>query len=88
MIIHIIDNLTYDTDKPFDEQDEATVAYLNDIIATAEPDRIDLDDHKRETCRYWNVCAEAVLKYIFVYERDESAWNVREMKIEMELRNE
>lgn len=88
MIIHITDNLTYDTDKKFDEQDVVTQDYLYDIINNNVPDLIDTDEFHRETCRYWNINAVAILKYQFIYERPETAWNAKELKIEMEVRYE
>ena len=88
MIIYITDTLTYDTDKKFDEQEWETQEYLNQIIGFQEPNYIDYDEFSRETCRYWNIEKGVLLKYLFVYQRPETAWNIKEQIIEVEVCDE
>lgn len=82
MIIHITDNLTYDTEKKFDEQDVATQDYLYEV-QRREPDRTDYDAFDRPKIQYWNVNGNSLL-CIWVYFRDEPDWVLKEQVITME----
>lgn len=82
MIIHITDNLIYDTDKPFDEQDEATVAYLRDVMAN-EPTNTEYDRFNRPHIQKWNVNNNSLL-CTWIYFREEYNWVLKEQVYTME----
>lgn len=82
MIIHITDELTYDTAKKFEEQAGETQNYLCEIMEN-EPQSTEYDRFSRPYIQRWSVNGSSLL-CTWVYFREEYNWVLKEQIFKME----
>ena len=83
MIIHITDDISFDTEKSFDEQESECQTYFYDIMNNETPEVVK-DDYNRPISETWKITA---INYSIVresvYQKREYDWHLQSQTIKI-----